>query len=174
MTYENSILNQMGLGNTDPGIWVILTFVSLVLLLILLIVIAVNSSKISKMKKRLDALTKGSSGDSLEKEIRDIIRENEEIKKDVEQNRKDIEIIYGKVKGAYQKMGLVRYNAFTQMGGALSFCLVLLDEKNDGFVINSVHSTDGCYTYSKEIRDGKCNIDLGDEEKEALSIAMGV
>ena len=70
-------------------------------------------------------------------------------------------------------MGLVKYDAFNQMGGQLSFSLALLDENNNGFIINSVHSTEGCYSYTKEIKNGSCSISLGKDEEEALSIAMG-
>lgn len=59
------------------------------------------------------------------------------------------------------------------MGGKLSFCLALLDENNNGFILNSVHSTEGCYSYTKEIKNGNCNISLGEEEKKALDMAMG-
>ena len=67
----------------------------------------------------------------------------------------------------------MKYDAFNQMGGKLSFSLALLDEKNNGVIINSVHSAEGCYCYSKDIRRGQCNISLGAEEKQALDIAMG-
>ncbi|MCM1417124.1 MAG: DUF4446 family protein, partial [bacterium] len=43
-----------------------------------------------------------------------------------------------------------------------------------GFVLNSVHSTEGCYSYTKEIKSGLCEIALGDEEKQALNMAMGL
>ena len=58
------------------------------------------------------------------------------------------------------------------MGGKLSFSLVLLNENNDGFVLNSVHSSEGCYSYTKEIKDGNCEISLGEEEAKALKMAM--
>ena len=58
------------------------------------------------------------------------------------------------------------------MGGKLSFSLALLDQKNDGFIINAMHSREGCYTYIKEIIDGNSVITLGEEEKEALEMAM--
>ena len=77
------------------------------------------------------------------------------------------------MESAYQKMGLVKYDAFQQMGGQLSFCLALLDENNNGFIINSVHSTEGCYSYTKEIRHGESDISLGKEEAEAMAIAIG-
>ena len=60
------------------------------------------------------------------------------------------------------------------MGGNLSFALALLNEDNDGFVINSVHSTEGCYMYIKDIKSGACEIELGKEERAALDEAMEV
>ena len=58
------------------------------------------------------------------------------------------------------------------MGGKLSFSLALLDQKNDGFIINAMHSREGCYTYIKEILNGNSIIVLAEEEKEALNLAM--
>ena len=65
-------------------------------------------------------------------------------------------------------IGLVKYDAFNEMGGKLSFSLALLNETNNGFVMNAVHSREGCYTYVKEIIDGNAIIMLSEEEKEAL------
>ena len=73
----------------------------------------------------------------------------------------------------YQKMGLIKYDAFNEMGGKLSFSLAMLDVKNNGFIINAMHTREGCYTYIKEIVDGNSIIVLSEEEKEALSRAMG-
>ena len=68
--------------------------------------------------------------------------------------------------------GIVKYDAYQQMGGDLSFSMALLDEENNGFIMNSVHSTEGCYTYTKEVRDGRCDLELGNEEKIALEKAV--
>ena len=70
-------------------------------------------------------------------------------------------------------MKLSCWEKMQKVGGRLSFSLALLDENNDGFVLNSVHSSDGCYTYTKEIKDGSCQITLGKEEQQALDMAMG-
>ena len=75
------------------------------------------------------------------------------------------------MKGTFQKVGLVKYDAFNEMGGKLSFSLALLNETNDGFVLNAVHSREGCYTYVKEIVGGNSIIVLADEEQEALDMA---
>lgn len=76
------------------------------------------------------------------------------------------------MKTTFQKVGLVKYDAFHEMGGKLSFSLALLNEINDGFIVNAMHSREGCYTYIKEIIDGNSIIALADEEQEALDMAM--
>ena len=88
-------------------------------------------------------------------------------------NRENIQEISDALNCTFQKIGMVKYDAFHEMGGKLSFSLALLDRKNDGFIINAMHSREGCYTYIKEILDGNSIIVLADEEKEALDIAMG-
>ena len=114
----------------------------------------------------------GKNAKSLEKDIMGLYEDNKLIKTSMEKNRKDIENLYRKLAGSFQKMGLVKYDAFNQMGGQLSFSLALLDENDNGFIINSVHSAEGCYSYTKEIKNGLCDISLGDEEKKALDMAM--
>ena len=174
-TYNNGskILNQIGLTEFDMGYVVIATGVLLLLLLIVLILLIVQIVKTSKLKKRLDSFLVGKDGASLEQDIISLFEDNKFLKSSAEKNKKDIRILYRKLESAYQKMGLVKYDAFNQMGGQLSFSLALLDENNNGFIINSVHSTEGCYSYTKEIKNGECKISLGQEEAEALAIAIG-
>ena len=76
------------------------------------------------------------------------------------------------MKLTYQKLGVVKYNAFSEMGGKLSFAIAMLNQKNDGFILNAMHSSDGCYTYAKEVVNGESFIVLGEEEKQALDMAL--
>lgn len=174
-TYSNGskILNQIGLTGLDLGYAVIAVGVLLILLIVVMILLIVQIIKINKLKKRLDSFLVGKDGASLEQNITDLFEDNKLLKNSTEKNKKDIRILYKKIESAYQKMGLVKYDAFNQMGGQLSFSLALLDENNNGFIINSVHSTEGCYSYTKEIKNGECKISLGQEEAEALAIAKG-
>ena len=142
-------------------------------ILILLILVIVQFRKTSQLEKRLDKFMLGKDAKSLEKDIIALYEDNKFIKINMDKNKKDIRKLYKNMESAFQKAGIVKYDAFHQMGGQLSFSLALLDENNNGFVLNSVHSTEGCYTYTKEIKNGECTISLGDEEKQALSIAMG-
>lgn len=172
-TQNSSFLNEIGLGNFDLGYLLIITAVLAVLLLIVIILLAIQISKAGKLKKRLDKFMVGKDSASLEQDIIALCEDNKFLKDSAEKNKKDIRTLFHKMESAYQKMGLVKYDAFQQMGGQLSFSLALLDENNNGFIINSVHSTEGCYSYTKEIKNGQCAISLGTEEAEALSIAMG-
>lgn len=163
-------LENLGLGNLDIG-YVLLGF--LVVILILLILVIVQISKTNKLKKRYEKFMQGKEVKSLEQEIIGLYEDNKFLKITTEKNKGDIRRLYKKFESAFQKVGLVKYDAFKQMGGQLSFSLALLDENNNGFIINSVHSTDGCYSYTKEIKQGESSISLGEEEKKALNIAMG-
>lgn len=170
---NSSLLNRIGLGSFDPGYLFVIVIVFAVLLFIVMILLIVQISKVSKLKKRLDKFIVGKDGLSLEQEIIGLCEDNKFLKNSTEKNKKDIRNLYKRLETVYQKMGLVKYDAFNQMGGQLSFSLALLDENNNGFIINSVHSTEGCYSYTKEIKNGTCAISLGTEEAEALAMAMG-
>jgi len=167
MTSE--VLSKMGLG-IDLGIFIIIQFILILILIILLTVFIVREVKLQK-KYRL--FMKGSSAESLESAIAKLFEDNQKIKKVVNANRGDIRQLYRNMTKTLQKVGIVKYDAYQQMGGMLSFSLALLDEDNSGFILNSVHTSDGCYTYTKQIIEGKCELELGNEEKLALEKAIG-
>lgn len=164
-----NLLEALGLGNFDLTYVFIAIIAILLILLIMIIVLIIRLSKLSKKYKKFMS---GKNAKSMEKDIIGLYEDNKFIKASVEKNKKDIQMLYHKVEGTFQKVGIVKYDAFNQMGGQLSFSLALLDENDNGFILNSVHSTDGCYSYTKEIKKGLCDISLGDEEKKALDMAM--
>ncbi|MBD5500973.1 MAG: DUF4446 family protein [Lachnospiraceae bacterium] len=168
---KNSFLTDLGLGNLDIGIIIL---VMLILILIALILCIVNICSIFKMRKKYKKFMAGKSAKSLENEIVGLFEDNKFIKSSMEKNRRDIRTLYKNMESTFQKIGIIKYDAFNQMGGKLSFSLALLDEQNNGFILNSVHSAEGCYSYTKEIKNGESNISLGDEEKQALNMAMGI
>ena len=170
MNYNYSLLEKMGLAGLDLTYFFLAAYA---LILILLICVIVQAVKIGRLTKRYRKFMSGKNAASLEQDIEGIYEDNKFLKASTEKNRKDIHALYRKLENAYQKVGIVKYDAFNQMGGQLSFSLALLDENDNGFILNSVHSTDGCYSYTKEVKNGTCEISLGDEEKKALDIAMG-
>ena len=143
------------------------------LVVILIIVVAVNGAKTTALKKRYEAFMTGKDMNSLEDELKNQILTTEDLKKTVDENSKEILKLSGILKHSFQKIGVVKYDAFNEMGGKLSFSLALLDEKEDGFILNAMHSREGCYTYIKEIVNGNSFLVLGEEEARALAIAKG-
>ena len=166
---NSNLLNQIGLGSIDIGYILIIL---LLMILILIIIVIVMLNKISKLNKRCNSFMKGKSGKSLEQDIVRLYEDNQILKDGMNDNKRNIRSISKQLTKAIQKVGIVRYNAFQTMGGNLSYSLVLLDENNDGFILNTIHSTEGCYSYTKDIVNGTCNITLSPEEQKAITMAI--
>lgn len=168
---NSQIFNYIGLGGIDIG-YILIGMTTVILISFLLIII--QMVKLSKLKKKYSVFMQGKDAKSLEQDIIGLYEDNKFMKISIEKNKNDIRELFKKHELSFQKFGIVKYDAFKQMGGQLSFSLVLLNENDDGFIINSVHSTEGCYSYSKEVKNGQCSISLGEEEKQALNMALGI
>lgn len=142
-------------------------------MLILLILIIVNIVQMRKLKKSYRAFMTGKNGKDLEETLIKRLNEVDSLIESNDENMKNIETLFKDMKFTYQKMGLIKYDAFHEMGGKLSFSLAMLDVRDNGFIINAMHTREGCYTYIKEIVDGNSIIVLSEEEQEALNRAMG-
>lgn len=142
--------------------------VIVLLFILLLITMIKDAGTRKKYKKFMD----GENGKNLEKAILDKFSSIDILTKDVEEINDQIHTINGQLQTAYQKIGLVKYDAFKEIGGKLSFVLVLLTAENNGFILNSMHSTrEGCYTYTKEVVNGEAFVILSEEEQQALEEA---
>ncbi|OGM59751.1 hypothetical protein A2892_04865 [Candidatus Woesebacteria bacterium RIFCSPLOWO2_01_FULL_39_10b] len=75
-------------------------------------------------------------------------------------------------KGHVQKIGLVKFNPFKELGGDHSFSLAILDGTDSGVVITGLHTRDRTRIYIKEIKKGKADLELSNEEKKALTQAQ--
>lgn len=165
LDFLNQILPQ---GFDYSYLFLILAGVSLLLLLLVIM----QMVQIIKLNKKYKKFMSGKDAKNMESQIMKLFEDNKYLLNLSETNKRDIRTINRQMEYSFNKMGLVRYDAFQQMGGMLSFSIALLNEKNDGFILNSVHSAEGCYTYVKEIKKGLCEIELSNEEKSALTKAM--
>ena len=163
---ESSIFDAIGI---DPGI--IIIFVLGVLLIVLIYMIKI-SMKMSRFMKKYKMFMRGMDGASLERAFAarfnqmDILEENSRNHMEEIRKIKEVQNI------TLNKVAIVKYDAFKEMGGKLSFALAMLDKENNGFVMNAIHSSDGCYTYVKEIVKGESYVVLGEAEKDALRQAV--
>lgn len=161
--YVNNILAEWS---------VIAVTIAVAVVLILFILNIVALVKLGNVKKKYNAFMEGKDAKTLEDTILKRFSEIDELKISQELQDKDIQVLKDTILKTYQKIGLVKYDAFNEMGGQLSFSLAMLDKRNNGFLLNTVHNREGSYTYAKEIFDGKSAIDLSEEEKEALNKAI--
>lgn len=163
------MLDFFGLFSVDT-LYVILGMA--VVMAVMLVFLIINSVKIKKMKLTYTSFMSGKDGKSLEEVILKRFKEVDELKKEDAAKKVQLDDINESLRYAFSKMGMVKYDAFNEMGGKLSFALALLDNRNNGFLINAMHSREGCYTYVKEIINGESYINLGEEEKKALNKAI--
>ena len=164
---NSGILDSMGIS--DPGVPIIVMFILIIILLVLLIFLLI---RYNQLNVSYQMFMKGRKAESLEEEIGALFDDIGTLKASTEKNRKDIKKMIENLRECYQRVGIVKYDAFKEMGGKLSFSVALLNDNETGFIINSIHSSEGCYVYTKEIVNGECAITLGDEEKKALTLAL--
>ena len=164
------MLDFFGLFSVDT-LYVILGMA--VVMAVMLVFLIINSVKIKKMKLTYTSFMSGKDGKSLEEVILKRFKEVDELKKEDAAKKVQLDDINESLRYAFSKMGMVKYDAFNEMGGKLSFALALLDNRNNGFLINAMHSREGCYTYVKEIINGESYINLGEEEKKAINSESG-
>lgn len=152
--------------------WILL--IAMFVFLLIYTVILINQGiRLRKLSKKYQKFIEGKDGKSLEDEILKRFSEIDSMKEELKQSNVKLSEISETLASTYQKMGIVKYDAFKEMGGKLSFAMALLDDSNSGIVINSMHSSrEGCYTYAKEIIRGESFVVLSEEEKEALQMAL--
>ena len=163
---ESSFLNSLGF---DPGIIFIAMLVLMVFVLLYLVRVSV---KMSRFMKRYRIFMRGKDAISMEKAFAQKFIEMEKLSEISKNQSIEISKIKDTLSRTPHKIGIVKYDAFPDVGGKLSFALAMLDETNSGYVLNAIHSKEGCYTYVKEIVKGESYIVLGQEEKDALKMAV--
>ena len=162
----SGIFESLGI---DSGIIIIIL---LILTIFLLVRNISMNMRLSRLERKYKTFMKGSDAQSLEKVFVRKFAQIDKLYEAKEEHDHDILFIKKNVDKMFNKYGIEKYDAFDDVGGKLSFALVMLDQNNTGHVINAMHSREGCYTYIKEIIDGNSIIALSGEEKEALEMAM--
>lgn len=162
----NDFFDKIGI---DLGILVLML---MVLVLILIVIILNMSLGLHRLKRKYTMFMKGSDGQSLERVFAQKIKEVDRLSAANDDNYMKIQSLQKKMEKALTKYGIVKYDAFDDVGGKLSFALAMLDKNNTGFILNAIHSRDNCFFYIKEIVNGESYILLSSEEMDALRQAV--
>ena len=141
--------------------------------ILLLILYISNLFKLKKINKNYKTFMKKlGNGNNIEEILKKYIQKveevdgkNKEIMEYCNRLEKDISV-------CIKKIGIVRYSAFKDTGSDLSFALALLNEKNDGVILNGIYSREMSNIYAKQVKEGKTNNKLSEEEEKALQIAI--
>ncbi len=168
---NSPILEYLASYGIDPA-YIIIGLLAVVFILLILYIMVV--CKMRKLFRIYNRFMKGKDMESMEDVIMSQFDRMETLEQSVEENTGNIKKMEENLQKAYQKVGLVKYDAFREMSGSLSYSFALLDRKDNGVVISSMYSREGCYSYAKEIIHGESAINLSEEEKEALKKAINV
>lgn len=153
----------------NAGVFIL---VLLILAVVLFLLVLIQNSRIKELDRRIFDLSAGTDGESLEDTLVKVFDAYDGINRQLDQNTGDIRDIYRRLHSQIQKVGVIKYDAFRQMGGNLSSVIVLLDQDNNGVLLNTVQNTDGCYSYVKEIQRGKSDVPYTEEEQKAVDLAL--
>lgn len=140
--------------------------------ILFLIMILIYGVKLSKWKRKYNNFMKRKEDFDIEDVLQNNIQSINNILQLIKDNNDEIKRLDKHVKLSFQKFGVVKYNAFKELGGQLSFAIALLNQENTGIIINGIHSREGCYIYEKNIVNGESSNVLSPEEKEALQQAI--
>ncbi|MCL2341569.1 MAG: DUF4446 family protein [Firmicutes bacterium] len=142
----------------------------IIILLILFITVAARLSRLNK--NYISFMKELGNGQNIDEMLRKYIDRVQ----DVEDNNKEISEHCSRLdkdmEGCLQKVGMVRYSAFKDTGSDLSFALALLDEHDNGVVLNGIYSREMSNIYAKQVTLGETTQKLTEEEREAIDIAM--
>lgn len=160
-------LSDYGL-NTDI---ILLGAMAAILILFILCIILIGKN--SSLKKKYSSFMQGSDGKTLQEAFQKKFENMDYINEKITEIDTRLNGIDENLLKTYQKVGVVKYDAFKEVGGTLSFVLTLLTKENDGFIMNSMHSNkEGCYIYIKEVKGGEVFVTLSEEERQSLEQAV--
>ena len=115
--------------------------------------IVLGLAGVSLITLKYRSFMEGADGKSIESLIHEHLDDIESIRTVGEKNSAAVKDIYEKMQYTFQKVGIVKYDAFHEMGGRLSFALCMLDKVNNGYIINVMHSNNGDADLGRKVND---------------------
>ena len=150
--------------------FLIMMVIVIVLLLIGFTTMIVKLISINKKYKNF--MEKIGDGKNIEEDLENYMYRVERVEKQNAEITGYVKSLDKDLEKCVQKIGIIRYNAFKDTGSDLSFALALLDENNDGVVLNGIYSREMSNIYAKPVEDGKSSYTISEEESEAIKRAI--
>lgn len=150
----------------------IFPFYGFVLVGLILAWLGVVSFFVWKDRKSMEVLFPSGGGREFKDKLDELLEELGSVKKREKVILNTLKGLADDNQKAVQKVTLLRYNPYEDVGGSMSFSLCLLDGFNNGSIITSLHTRSGTRVYAKVVERGESNISLSSEEKEVLKKAL--
>ena len=142
----------------------------IILLLVILVIILFKS--INKLENRYRRLMRGTSNKNLEEVIISNLDSIETANENSKKALKECVKLQNNIKECVQKVAIMRYKAFEDVGSDLSFSIAILDDNNDGVMLTGIYGRQESTTYAKPIDKGISRYDLSEEEICVLNEAV--
>ncbi len=153
---------------------IILIGINFLIILLLFFMILSNRKKIKKLKNKYSKFMNGLSGANIEQVLEDCIDKTNGVIGKNKELEYQLNTIKRNMYYCVQKIGVVRYNAFDNVGSDLSFSIAIMDNNDDGVVLSSLYSRESSSTYAKPVSGGKSKHALSAEEIKAIDLARKV
>lgn len=138
----------------------------------LLILVIILFKSLGKLEKRYRKMMRGVNTKNLEELIDGKMTEIEQSLDKSEVAIKKCDEIKEELKNCVNKVAILRYKAFEDVGSDLSFSVAILDSHNDGVVITGIYGRQESTTYAKPIDKGISRYDLSEEEIHVINEAI--
>jgi len=142
------------------------------LLLLALAVVAYLFMRTRRIELECELLLRGSEGTNFVEIVNDNIDQVHGLLEEMEALSERYAAVLRRVAGAVQHVGVVRFDAFRDLGGLLSFAVALLDDRGNGLIFSSIYGRSESRTYAKPVIERSSSYELSPEEREAIRLAM--
>ncbi len=147
--------------------------INAIIIFILFIGVIIMVARLQSINKKYRIfINKLGKGETIEEDLENYMYRVERVEKQNAEIRNIIDTMDKDMESCIQKIGIVRYNAFKDTGSDLSFALAMLDENDNGVVLNGIYSREMSNIYAKPVENGKSTYVLSDEEAEAIQKAI--
>lgn len=150
----------------------ILAVVALVGVVGLVVVVAVLAVRLGRLRRDYTAALGAEQREDLFAAVRRQVDDLASLRADLGVVHDNTELLRELLRDSVSRVGVVRYDAFEDMGGALSFSAALLDERGDGVIMSAINGRSETRTYAKAVNGGASEHHLSDEETQAIRQAM--